>query len=373
MKLSRTAGREKDESEPNSPPHNEEKIHPEGPEYSVKKKKGKRKTPTSLVVIELDDKTADFMFKENPSPALQSLYEVTRTSKNLLFVSKNTDLIEKVDRLDFELETGLIDEKSTKEQQQDQVMKFALEYSSDRINPELSEFVGTLFSKSDLKHEKRFKFGRVISTLQEFLSTSETPQIIQEDQTSQKVSSPTRAGEMEIEKKDLENNITQAHVQTSDEFEASQPEGTQDVIDSVSKFQDQSQYYLFKLKELSSKISSTLTHQFDKIQPRLVTYELDQIQPIPSGQEEKKRFENKNPNYEDVIFAKLKKPSPSQQEENPFIAVEYGNSYNEEVAAKIKNIHFEVQDEMDACPILKKVKASASKTPNNKDSLNKSS
>ena len=53
MKLTRTAGRQKDESESSSPPHSEQKTHPDSPDFSFKKKKGKRKTPTSLIVIEL--------------------------------------------------------------------------------------------------------------------------------------------------------------------------------------------------------------------------------------------------------------------------------------------------------------------------------
>jgi len=249
------------------------------------------------------------------------------------------------------------------------VIKLALEYSNNgKLKPELSEFVGTLFNKNDLKHEKRFKFGKVTSTIQEFLSASENPDTNQEDQTSQKVSSPARTGEMEIEKKEIENNIVQTPIQNFDELEANQPEGIKNAIDSVSKLQGQNQSYFAKLKELSSKISSRLAHQIDEIQPRLIAYDLNKIQSAPSEPEEKKVSVNKEINYDDIIFAKLKKPSLSQQEENPFIASEYGNSYNKEVAARIKELRFEAQDEMDSHPILKKVKASTSKTPNKQES-----
>jgi len=128
--------------------------------------------------------------------------------------------------------------------------------------------------------------------------------------------------------------------------------------------QNTSELYISKLKDLSAKISSKLAHKFEEIKPKLLTFDLSHAQ-VPNLQssenqllskEERQMLEHRDRNFDEIIFAQLKKGSITK-DENIFRASEFPNNLNKEVtAAQIKDIKFEVENEMDAQPILKKLK-----------------
>ena len=112
---------------------------------------------------------------------------------------------------------------------------------------------------------------------------------------------------------------------------------------------------------MSAKISLKLAQKFKEIKPKSIVYEQSALSPSTSedlilSKEERQRLDQKEINFEDVLFRELNKHIQSQEEENPFTALEYGNSCNPAIAENIKTLRFEAQDEMDSHPILKKLK-----------------
>ena len=112
---------------------------------------------------------------------------------------------------------------------------------------------------------------------------------------------------------------------------------------------------------MSAKISLKLAQKFKEIKPKSIVYEQSALSPTTSedlilSKEERQRLNQKEINFEDVLLRELNKHIQSQEEENPFIALEYGNSCNPAIAENIKTLRFEAQDEMDSYPVLKKLK-----------------
>ncbi len=210
------------------------------------------------------------------------------------------------------------------------------------------------------RHENLFRFGTVCSTLDELFTLSDAaPAASNEEENNNHLihtlTSPTKQLDMEMETEQPEQ-VLQETIQLEEE---------EDVPSSATKPpQSKNELYFSKLKELSAKISSKLAHKFEEIKPKMLTFDLKNTK-IPNIQssenhllskEERQMLEHKDTNLEEIISAQLKKESINKDEKPFIISV---SELNKEVTVpQIRDLKFEVVNEMDSQPILNKLQAS---------------
>jgi len=338
----------------------------------VRRKKGRERTPKSLVALELNEKCLDYFLQDDMETVINCLSEISKNRRKLIFLSSNESDIEKfTQRIPYLSGVAILLKQDNTEEKRKEAMEAIMAQINriiHQILPENSVYIGTLFEEKDLR-DQPFRFGKVITPSEFYIDSNPLAKLIipepeipedTEEKILSKVSkknSPVKMEEIDNEEMPLDN----IEEDLNNELEVTNKSLEDSVRDdeSINEYdlsnQPSHMVYYSKIKELSLKISKKLLSKLDKIKIQKPEFE----ETDDSGdykaidlENDSSRKARENKKFEDKLFAKVPFEDFSFQK----------NVFNQGDLEKIQRINKRINDlnfepdENDTNPIQKKVK-----------------